>query len=193
MDSFITLRSGGTLYGCYKQALRELSTRWLALIQRRANLARVRLGIESLENSDRIDRFQARLDAIDLEEKRLMLAECVRVLGDNEREFDRFRLQAEAIREMLAAEGVQFPLDAPTRDRLDRDMWEHQLKARCAVEIYTNGNITGTTMELIQCLPVSIKKRISEWLHPEQRPALIEWFVTFEPPVPALAGPECST
>ena len=34
MDSFITLRAGGTLYGCYKQALRELSTRKIAVIQR---------------------------------------------------------------------------------------------------------------------------------------------------------------
>ena len=34
MESFITLRAGGTLYGCYKQALRELSTRKIAAIQR---------------------------------------------------------------------------------------------------------------------------------------------------------------
>src|SRR5579863_2272034 len=34
MDSFITARSGGTLYGCYKQALRELATRVRALRER---------------------------------------------------------------------------------------------------------------------------------------------------------------
>src|SRR5438445_2833578 len=34
MDAFITLRSGGTLYGCYKQALRELATRVRALRER---------------------------------------------------------------------------------------------------------------------------------------------------------------
>lgn len=195
MNSFITLRSGGTLYGCYKQSLRELYTRHISLIQRRANRKRLVLEIESLEAADSVDAFQQRRAVIDLEEKRLMLVECDRVLKDTEREFERFRKQAESIRAELESHGIEFPLSDESRHILDCEMWEHNLLSRCAVEIYTslNHQINPTTMEFIQCMPLAIRQRISIALSSENRDKLSEWFMSLESPAESLAGHiECS-
>jgi hypothetical protein len=187
MDSFITLRSGGTRYGCYKQALRELTTRKLALIQRYANRDRIVLEIDEL-HGDCLDPFQARRNAIDAREKSLMLAECDRVIDDTEREFVRFYQQAAAIREALSAQGVKFPLDGETRYRLDCEMWEHQLKCMAAVDFMTCGRLGAQTVGLLQSSPVDMRRRIADdVLHSERHPELIEWFLSYDLPMPTPA------
>lgn len=187
MDAFITFRAGGTLYGCYKQALRELNTRTTALRSRYTQSALMQVEIDEwcVETTDG---FMNRRNHIKAAEARLALEECRRVIFHTEREFLRFFGQCVAIREALAAQGVTFPLDAVTRDRLDREMWEHQLKGRAATELMAFGRIGNTTIELIQCCPREIKQRIEEWLLPPRHSALMAWFMSYEPemPVPAL-------
>jgi hypothetical protein len=209
MDSFITLRSGGTKYGCYKQALRELTTRKLALIQRYADRDRLALEIEELQGARAaspeskptkggftdnrsalppkqtgraVDTFRKRRKAIDLREKRLTLVEFDRVIDDTEREFTRFYHQAIGIRKELAADGVQFPLDRETRNRLDNEMWEHQLKCMAAVDLMTQRCLGRNTAELLQAMPrVSRHRLFAETRDPSK---LVEWYFSLDPPPP---------
>jgi len=183
MDAFITFRSGGTLYGCYKQALRELNTRSSALRSRYTQWALTQIDTDEWRVKTK-DNFTNRRNQIKLAEARVALDECRRVIADTEREFLRFYGQCLSIREALAAQGVTFPLDSATRDRLDREMWEHQLKARAATELMAQGRLANTTIELIQCCPRELKQRIEDWLSPSRQTALLDWFMSYEPEMP---------
>jgi hypothetical protein len=189
MDSFITLRSGGTLYGCYKQALRELTVRKLALIHRYANRDRVALEIEEAQQPCD-DLIMARRKKIDAWEKSLMLAECDRVIDDTEREFIRFYQQATAIREALAAQGVRFPLETGTRYRLDCEMWEHQLKCMAAIDFLTCDRLQKNTAELLQSVSPVMRMRIAENFN--DRGKLIDWYFSQEAPMPEAQIEACN-
>jgi hypothetical protein len=185
MTSFITIRSGGTLYGCYKQALRELSTRKSALIQRYTHRELLLIEIEELE-SQCANATQIRRNKVHATEKQLTVDECRRVIADTEREFMHFYEQALAIRDALRAAGVSFPLDAATRNRLDSEMWEHQLKCMAAVEFMTCSRLGANTVGLLQSCPVEMRQRIAEKiLRAERQSELIDWYLTYEIPIPA--------
>ena len=187
MNSFITLRSGGTLYGCYKQALRELSTRKMALIQRYAHRELLLIEIDELEMQCD-EPMQARRNKVYAAEKRLMIEECRRVIVDTEREFVRFYEQAVAIREALRSQGVDLPLDATTRNRLDSEMWEHQLKCMAAVDFMTSGRLGAQTVGLLQSCPVEMRRRIADHLlHSDRHSALIDWYLSYDLPMPTPA------
>ena len=187
MNSFITLRSGGTLYGCYKQALRELSTRKMALVQRYTHRELLLIEVDELKMP--CDKpLQARRNRVHAAEKRLMIEECRRVIADTEREFIRFYEQAVAIREALRSQGVDFPLDAAARNRLDSEMWEHQLKCMAAVDFMTCGRLGAQTVGLLQSCPMEMRRRIAEQaLHSECHPQLIDWYLSYDLPMPTPA------
>jgi len=183
MNSFITIRSGGTLYGCYKQALRELVTRRTALVQRYAQRDLLLIDLDELAMGS-AGSIQARRNEVYAREKRLMMDECQRVIADTEREFIRFYEQAVSIRDMLRVRGVEFPLDAVTRNRLDCEMWEHQLKCMAAVDFMTSGRLGPQTVALLQSCPGEMRRRVARDVLPlEQHPALIDWYLTYEVPV----------
>lgn len=184
MDSFITLRSGGTLYGCYKQALRELSTRKVAVIQR---LTQVRLAEVDRRARERPTKneFQNERNRIKNEELDAFRQLNEQALSDTLRECAHFYGQVLAIREQMECDGIEFPLTPEARDRLDREMWEHNLKGRCAVEFISQGRLNGTTVELIQSCPKEIRQRVGACLSPDNQPALIEWFMEYESPAPS--------
>lgn len=183
MNSFITIRSGGTLYGCYKQALRELSTRKMALIQRYTHCQVLQIELDDLrtKTGDLSPR-----DKVSAVEKRLLLEECSRVIADTEREFIRFYEQAVAIREALRAQGVNFPLDADTRNQLDCEMWEHQLKCMAAVDFIASGRLGAPTVGLLQSCPAEMRGRIAKLvLHKDGHRELVDWFLSYDLPMPA--------
>jgi hypothetical protein len=184
MDSFITLRAGGTLYGCYKQALRELSTRKIAVIDRvtQMRLAEVEYQERMRPAENEFVAERNRLKRVEIASFRTMNEQ---ILQDTLRECAYFYGQALAIRDALHEQGVRFPLDAKTRARLDREMWEHNLKGRCAVELMSQGRLNGTTIELIQSCPKEMRGRIGECLSLQHRGELFDWFMTYDPQAPA--------
>ncbi|HLJ10990.1 MAG TPA: hypothetical protein VKU82_07370 [Planctomycetaceae bacterium] len=187
MDAFITLRSGGTLYGCYKQALRELHRRTQGLRDLYSRSALAEIDADEL-TAEAPCQFERRRNRIKAAEKRLALQEFQRAVFDTEREFLRFYGQAVAIREALAAQGIAFPLDAETRDRLDREMWEHKIKCMAAVDFIAHGRLNVNTVELLQALPAQIRRRVAEHVLDASRHAeLIDWFLSYEPDMPAPA------
>jgi hypothetical protein len=184
MDSFITSRNGQTLYGCFKQSLRELRTRVTGLIQRYAMRDKSLVDIDELA-CDCIDPFQAKRNAIDRTEKIRFMEMCEAVIRDNEREFWRFYCQAVANRRGLEAQGVTFPLDDETRGRLDRQMWEHQLKVMAVVDFMTTDRLQKNTIELLQSVQPEMRKRI--WDEFNDRAKLVDWYFSLESPMPPPA------
>jgi hypothetical protein len=187
MDSFITLRSGGTLYGCYRQALRELDTRTTALIQRYESRKLLHIDIRELE-TDRVDPWESERDTVRLAGKRMILDRCDAVIADTEREFLRFYRQAISIRAALESQGVSFPLDGETRDRLDREMWEHQIKCMATIDFMSAGRLQQNTIAMLQSCPPEMRRRLADAvLNRDAQCALVEWYLTYEPEMPPPA------
>lgn len=176
MDRFITLRSGGTLYGCYFQSLREIATRWFANRDRAYSRGLLLVDIDELEAVPGSG-FEKRRNEIRLNRKREELATFDRMAAKAQEELDRFHEQADVFRRALEHQGVKFPLDAETKHRLDCEMWEHNLKARCAVELMANCRIGNSTIELIQSCPTEMRSRIVESLQEKNHQALMAWFM----------------
>ena len=177
MDSFITLRSGGTLYGCLFQSLRELATRHFAIREREFAREQLIVDIDELEATPATG-FERRRSDIRLRQKREQLADVERAIAENRKELVRFHEQADAIRAAMRDEGIRFPLDGATKHRLDCEMWEHNLKSRCAVEYMANGRLGVSTIELIQACPRQMRSRIAATvLDAERHEQLLCWFM----------------
>jgi hypothetical protein len=176
MDSFITLRTGGTLYGCLFQSLRELATRWYALRDREFSREQLLVDIDELESVPGAG-FEKRRNEIKLRQKRMCLDSIDRTIADTRKEMERFHKQADAFRVALESQDVSFPLDRQTKHRLDCEMWEHNLKARCAVELMANGRLGNSTLELIQSCPREMRSRIAEQIDGRNHERLLSWFM----------------
>lgn len=184
MDSFITVRSGGTLYGCYKQALRELDKRTRGLVGLYAERELLMIDIEEFELSSNGKSREARRKAIELARKRFQLSETDDNISDTEREFLRFYGQAVAIREALEAQGVSFPLDAETRDRLDREMWSHRLRCMAAVDMLTAHQLSAQTIEFLHACPPEIRRELFATVLNKDPTAHAQWYLNDSPAVP---------
>lgn len=164
-DYAITVRAGGTPYGCYIQSVRELHKRWRGLRELYGN---------AKASDCPAERFEA-----------------AGVIRDTEREFLRFYGQAVALRRTLGlADDETMPDEM--RERLDVEMWEYRLRAMAAVDFITTGRIQRGTVELLQACPPAMRQSIySVVLQPERHEELIQWYLTHDPQIPApLAIPE---
>jgi len=159
IDHFIIARSGGTKYGMYKQALRELDKRTRALRSLYAN-----------KRPDPADEFEA-YDADDRG----------RVIADTEREFLRFYAIASALKREIGE------LTPERRRELDEDMWRHRLKSLAAVELLCEGRVGRNTLEFIMATPKRWRNSLVEEIR--DHAGLMKWFNEFEavlPEIPAL-------
>lgn len=186
MDYFITVRSGGTLFGCYHQALRELSTRYNSLRQSYQKRELLRIKCDEMESKlGGGDQFKKRRRQVKLMAMRLDLAETDRMISELKGEFMRFYSQAISLRQALAEQGVRFPIDAATRDRLDREFWTHRLKAMAAVDLMAHGRIGVATVEFLQALPIDMRKSLAtEVMDANGHDELVKWYLNYLPEVP---------
>ncbi len=188
MDSFITLRTGGTLFGCYHQALREINTRVSALHSIYHARALRLIEIEKYEAKSIGDDLKSRRARVKLANARFVFDSNERERVEMEGEFIRFYGQAVAIRAELAAQGVTFPLDAETRYRLDADMWEHRLKGMAAVDFMTTGRLGRSVIEFIQAAPAEMRQRLAGAVFDAgKHDELVGWYLSYEPEIPAPA------
>lgn len=199
MDYLITVRSGGTPYGCYKQALRELYKRVRGLRQAYSDKALLQVDIDELAlalhvKGDGIPALLARRrTTIHLASKQLAMEEADRVIRDTEREFQRFAAQAAALKGSIGE------LTPERRAELDREMWRHKLRAMAAVDLLTRGALGENTVTFLQAAPLDwrgplleeIKGEVDSFRAGEKRAdGLIQWFETYEPGIPAIGEPE---
>ena len=170
-DYFITTRSGGTVYGQYKQALREVYKRFRGLkgLYHERDMAKV--DIDELKYNFKHGTyagFEHRRKTLELDKKELDMIEMLKNVEDTEREFKRFYQQCVSLKQALPE------LTDEVRNKLDKEMWLHKLKEICAVDFISSGRLKNTTVELINSMPVETRKPLLEEVKDHSK--LIEWY-----------------
>ena len=171
IDNFITKMNGGSLYGQYKQALRELHTRFIAVRQLYFKRERLIIDIEELETEIRGDNYFSRFDKnrakLDLNEKRLLLDECDISFASTEKEFKRFLQQCIWLKNEIG------PINEESKKKLEEDAWLYWTKEKLAVELITHGNFSLDSMKMLHSSSQNVKENIFNSINNK---ILIDWY-----------------
>ena len=181
MDCFITGTSGGTFYGLYKQALRELDKRWRAL--RHLYIERERLRLKIPGNV--VAWLRTKKRALDDVEARFALEDLGRNIADTQREFTRFLEQADALKKRVGE------LTPERRAVLDEEFWVDRLRRTAAIECMTAGRPNANTIECINALPGKARERLLSDCDLTHRDALVQWYLSRRSPPPSIAALPC--
>jgi hypothetical protein len=176
IDHAITESHGGTAYGCYVQALRELFRRYRGVKElylarekllnqiaeledqltgedaegRRPMIASVRAAVSALfraaSRKKSVGRFRVREWEIELARHRMGMEDLEMNIADTEREFRRFYAQCEALK------GVVGRLTPERRAELDLQLWKQRFGAMVAIEVNA-GQLQQHTIELLATCP----------------------------------------
>jgi hypothetical protein len=183
-DFFITTRSGGTTYGMYKQALRELYKRWRGLKENYKEKELLEIDIDELTHKVEcyakydMDEWDLKREKVNLKNKIYSLQEMNKSISETEREFKRFYQQACALKSQIGE------LTDEKRHKLDIEMWEHKIKEMAALDYLANGRITKNVLELILCTPIELRHNLL--LEIKQHDKLIQWVEDYNHTLPEL-------
>ena len=170
-DYLVTTRAGGTLYGQYKQSLRELYKRFRGLRELTSNNARLQIDIEELEwkiKTEQEKDFKLKRLEVDYKEKVMLMEESQRAISDTKREFMRFYQQAAHLKEKIG------DLTDEKRHKLDMEMWEFKIKEMAVIDWISSGRLRNSTFEFLHSCPKEMKTRIAQELQNQNK--LIEWY-----------------
>lgn len=183
MDNFITIRSGETQYGQYKQALRELFKRYRGL--KEIYVAKELLQVDIDESTDNCRLscgagfiFEERRDKINLAKHKMDMEDLEKNIEHTEREFKRFYAQADALKKVIGE------LTPEKRDKLDQKMWIHKLKSMVAIDYLTKGRIGENALAFIMSISKKIRKPLLAEIKDHNK--LIAWLENFDHPLPEL-------
>jgi septal ring factor EnvC (AmiA/AmiB activator) len=166
-DYFITVRSGGTVYGMYKQALRELFKRYRGLKELYTDKELLQVDIDELTETHSQNVYEQRRNDIKRTQKIMAMEDLERNIQDTEREYKRFWQQADALKQQIGE------LTKEKRDMLDREMWEYKLKEMAAIDLVSAGRLSNTTYEMLIACPSDIRGRVLQ--HIKESDNLIDW------------------
>lgn len=147
-DYFITTRSGGTVYGKYKQALRELYKRFRGLKGLYYERDIAKIDLEELVDKEAITKYDERRRQVKIRKAKYDLIEMNKNIEDTEREFKRFYQQSAGLKQLLGE------LTEDKVKELDREMWHYKLKEMAFIDYATAGGLRNNTIELLGCLPL---------------------------------------
>jgi len=170
-DYLVTTRAGGTLYGQYKQSLRELYKRFRGLRELTSNNARLKIDIEELEwkiDTNQESDFELKRCEVNLKEKIMLMEESQRAISDTKREFMRFYQQAAHLKGKIGE------LTDKKRHQLDMEMWEFKIKEMAVIDWISSGRLRNSTFEFLHSCPIDMKIRIAKELQDQNK--LIEWY-----------------
>ncbi len=168
MDYLITVKAGGTTYGQYKQALREVYKRYRGLRDLLAERELAEVDIDEMEHAVGLTVFDQRRNAINLRRKRESLDDADRNIRDTERELARFVGQAEALKEHVGE------LTPERRAILDAEMWAHRIKSMIAIDLITRGTISETSLTCLNASPPEIRESLLNAMRTPD--AITEWY-----------------
>lgn len=184
MDYFITVKAGGTPYGQYKQALRELFKRYRGLKQlypeRELLLIDIdelndELGLYGVESVQTARNYDEERAAIKLAQKEMALEDLEHNIRDTEREFARFYAQANILKEQIGE------LTAERRAALDRDMWQYKTRQQMAIDLITTGRFAPNTIEILGAVPSEWKKPLIDAIQfKSKRKELVESLLSYD-------------
>lgn len=185
MDAFITGSSGrGHPWGCYLQAVRELSVRVNGLHATDTQIQLARLDLRELEGKLMHESNDIKHERLKIETQALRnrLMALGRQQATREEEARRFFGQAVALREHLGFPlGTEIPASA--RAQLDEDYWDHRIKCQIAMDMWRGTRVCETILDLVPTLPGRIRQTIIKAMEDSRK--TIEWFhnIKFEVPV----------
>jgi hypothetical protein len=188
IDTAITAKAGGTLYGCYRQACRETHKRWRGLRDLYYQIRIAELDLEDLKAAGDIDERKR----LDIERKRLEVVESRQVIRDSEREFLRFAGQALACRRALGLVDSE-TMPEEMRERLDAEFWEYQIRCLAAVDFITQGRLSKNVVELLVATHGDTRQRLArEILDANAHENLVGWYLSHEPEFPEPVALDCT-
>lgn len=171
-DYLITVRAGGTHYGQYKQALRELHSRFHSIRDSLFDREKALIDLEEqewlAENAD--NQFDRRRAALEYKRRLVQFEDLEQSIKDTEKEFRRFYQQASYLRNLLG------PLDEKKTDELDREMWIYKAKELAAIDFVSQGRMGNNTYEFINAMPKEMRDFVLEEVKDHSK--LIEWYET---------------
>ncbi len=180
MDHFITFRNGLTLYGCYKQALREWYGRYSNMVTMYVEREKAQINLDEAADKLRgnaLSEFDRRRLILDTARLRASLDESDKSIADAEREFVHFLSQAVALKEHIG------PLTPERRAALERELWMTKIKASAAIDLLSCGGLKQSTVELLHSVPLSDRAELADAiLKRENYERLVDWFMGIEPP-----------
>ncbi len=172
-DYLVTTRAGGTLYGQYKQSLRELYKRFRGLREQSCDLEKLLIEIEQQEHIIRTsnDQFEVKFAEVEFKRKTMVIEEAERVIKDNKREFTRFYQQAAYFKSLLG------DITDEKRKILDREMWEFKVKEMMYIDIKSTGRLKNSTLEFINSFPKDKKIELLSYTYSQESVGkLLEWY-----------------
>ena len=156
MDRLITIRSSsGTLYGAYRQALRELAARRDAREEAEEAIGLLELDAREHEEQSREAETTGtvagdRHEALARQARRRVARQRER-LEHVKRELRHFAGQVGTLKERLAGADLE---------ALDRELWQATFRLRAAMELRFAGTLTMGTVEAILALPDAMRVSI---------------------------------
>ena len=169
-DNFITVREGGTLYGQYKQSLRELYGRYTSIKSSMFGMEESFVDIEEqkyiAETSNNI--FKKKRAEIKTRKLESGLEDGIRGAEEQKKEFCNFYQQACYLKDQLGE------LTEEDHDRLDKEMWIYKIKEMIALDFASGGQLKSNTYELINSTPKDMKQLVlKELKNPLQ---VVAWY-----------------
>jgi len=169
----IIARAGGTIYGAYKQSLRELWQRVRGL----NSMVRV---VDS-DHSSCADRISENTGHDSLGLVCCGSLETLPMFRDTLREAVVFYRLAKTFRTQLG------DLDHKKRSQLECELWSHRVRCAIAVDYISSGRISSSTIELLQSLPLEMRRPLlDEILNPSNHESIVNWFLTYSLEIPPL-------
>lgn len=151
-DRLVTIRAGGTVYGMYKQALRELYKRVRGLRELVADRDLLVLDVEEQEERAQGTGREARRAQVEAARMRARLEEVERAIRSTEREAAVFYRQALALKARVGE------LTPERRYALEAELWEYRVREMAALDAASTGRLSAQTIEHINALPAASRE-----------------------------------
>jgi hypothetical protein len=170
LEHFLLGRNGHTVYGCYKQVLREMVARLPSLVQIRHKMISG-LCFEFAPVAE-YSQVMSQIDQIEFR--------------DRVREFSNLCSYAVALKQTLGE------LSPERKRELEMEYWTHYTKCLIARDFLAEGRITSGTIEVIHSLPFHCRAQVLGYLtHPSDQDALITWYFANQFQLPELSEEVC--
>jgi hypothetical protein len=162
-DYLVTARDGGTLYGQYKQALRELYKRLRGLVDEIYG----EHGIKRLEQ-----KLEKPTDEIEETHTRLLLDQARFHVQNTYREFVRFWQQASVLKDKIGE------LTPEKRRQFDEEMWIYRIKEMAVINYMQHRRLQNNTIGFLSSMPQRIREKLyPQILEPENHQSLIDEYM----------------
>jgi len=162
IDNFIIGKSGDD-WARYKQALREISTRYKSLINMREQFEIDSFG-PSFYKKIRAWLLPCRVREIYKDKRRRSRSEIVSEIAEIERELSRFIELAKSLRDRLGE------LTPERRRELEANSWREKAVKMAGLDLLTNGRVGSASLEFIMSLPKKDRRMVINVISPDARP-----------------------